>query len=428
MEISKEDYEFLTLKPPKGKTHKELDAGRETERLLRELSKLFTSPQLKRKKKDKKIHFSGRLSNNYSQRCVVKMTYGNTKEAHMKFFCSYMIQENKDEVKEKPKYFDAIFDEVPEVEIEKYKSEMTDMYFKFILSPELKDVPLKVLARQFIKNLQLQTGFSFSWKAVIHNNTDHPHCHILINGKDRKTKKKITRIPPRIIRNAHLSAEQICTNLVGPVTSKELEVRRDKSFTARRWTNHDDDLFKCITRKNYTSETGTEYTGYINPINDGMEKRLKALVDIGLAISFPQSNPPVYYLEKDWDIKLRSIGRYNSFLQARSNLLFSTPGMLQQYTPEDGKIQGLVTKVYLMDDESIWNNAIVVENNKTKKAFYIPLRNPPSENLYQQFVTVDCKKNQSGKLSPQIKVMDSSKIRKKSEKQVSYYEERTKEN
>ncbi len=405
-----EEYEFLKVKSPKGKPSKRLDTAIETEKLLKDLSQLFKSSKFGKKKKGKKVHFSACFSNNYNQRCVVKMTYGNSKKAHKNFLRSYMIQENKDEVVEKPTYFDAEYDEVPDTEIERYEAEMTDLYYKFIISPESLNVPLKNLAREFVKNLQLETGFSFSWKGVIHVNTQHRHTHILINGLDRKTRKLIKRIPPRIIRNARLSAEQICTNLVGPVSSKELEIRKKKTITAMRWTNLDDDIISGAIPAKYQSENGTEYYSSITTSDAIIEQRLKSLVDIGLAISFPGNNPPMYYLEKDWAKKLRSIGRYNSFLQARSNLLFTTSGMLEQYTPEAGKICGVVSKVYLMDDESVWTNAIVVENAGESKAWYIPLKNPPSKDLLRQFVTVQCKRNQSGKLCPQIKILgDGSK-------------------
>ena len=409
MEFSEEDYEYIT-----SSRKKKLNDGLEMEKLFKTLAKI-TAPKsdkkcyFKKGSKGKKVHFSGRLSNNYSQSCIVKMTYGTTKEAHKNFFRSYMVQENKNEVTEKPKYFDAEYDEVPESELKKYESEMTDLYFKFILSPESKNVPLKELARSFIKNLQLQTGYSFSWKAVIHCNTEHPHCHILINGKDSKTRRMIKRISPRIIRNAHLSAEQICTNLVGAVTSEELELRKEKSITASRWTKFDEKILQVSTTTHFTSNNGTVYSGVITPSEVSIEKRLKTLVDIGIAIAVHQNDSIIYYLEKDWDKKLRSIGRYNSFLTARSNLLYSAPGVLEQYSPELGRIHGYVSKIFIMDDETVWNNAIVVENKITKKAYYVPLKNPPSRNLIHQLITVECIRNQNGKLSPKIQVIGKSK-------------------
>lgn len=173
---------------------------------------------------------------------------------------------------------------------------------------------------------------------------------------------------------------------------------------------------------NYKSENGIEYSSSISTVDINLDKRMKSLVDLGLAFCFSRHNPPIYYLEKNWDEKLRAIGRYNSFLQARSNLLFTLPGELEQYTPEVGKIQGFVSKIFLMNDESVWTNAIVLENLKTKKAYYIPLRFPPSKSLLNKMISIECTKNQSGKLSPVIKVIDSPKltIKKSNNKNTSY--------
>lgn len=178
---------------------------------------------------------------------------------------------------------------------------------------------------------------------------------------------------------------------------------------------------------NYKSENGTEYSSSISTVDINLDKRMKALVELGLAFCFTNNNPPIYYLEKKWDEKLRSIGRYNSFLQARSNLLFTLPCELEQYTPEVGKIQGFVSKNFLMNDESVWTNAIVLEIPKTKKAYYIPLRFPPSTSLLNKMISVECTKNQSGKLSPVIKVINSPKltINKSNNKTTSYEVERT---
>ena len=127
MEFSEEDYEYLT-----SSKKKKLNDGLEMEKLFKTLAKI-TAPKsdkksyFKKGSKGKKVHFSGRLSNNYSQSCIVKMTYGTTKEAHKNFFRSYMVQENKNEVTEKPKYFDAVYDEVPESEL-KIISKLNGIY------------------------------------------------------------------------------------------------------------------------------------------------------------------------------------------------------------------------------------------------------------------------------------------------------------
>lgn len=193
-------------------------------------------------------------------------------------------------------------------------------------------------------------------------------------------------------------------------------------MTAQRWTNLDNVILQHSSDVNYVSVNGTEYSSSISTTDTSLEKRLQTLVELGLAINFSKSIPPVYYFENNWDKKLKSIGRYNSFLIARSNLLFSSPGVLEQYTPELGKIEGIVSKIYLMDDEKVWTNALVVENPKTKKAYYVPLRFPPKTNLLHKLITLECRTNATGKLSPVIKVVDGPKltINKSKDKATSY--------
>ena len=52
-----------------------------------------------------------------------------------------------------------------------------------------------------------------------------------------------------------------------------------------------------------------------------------------------------------------------------------------------------------MNAEDVWTNAVVIENEKTRRAFYVPL----SVQTFRKFkagmeVTLDCAYNQKGKL------------------------------
>ena len=56
-----------------------------------------------------------------------------------------------------------------------------------------------------------------------------------------------------------------------------------------------------------------------------------------------------------------------------------------------------------MNDEDIWTNAVVIENEKEKRAFYVPL----SVQTFRKFksgmeVRLDCAYNQKGKLIVQL--------------------------
>ena len=105
--------------------------------------------------------------------------------------------------------------------------------------------------------------------------------------------------------------------------------------------------------------------------------------------------------------KLRAIGRYNSFLDARNKLSLVNPVKLEQYTSETGPIMGIVTQRYVMDDEGVWKNAIVIENKKEDKAWFVPLFYQPDPSLEGAAVSLNLIKNQKGLLVPKITILNA---------------------
>jgi hypothetical protein len=75
----------------------------------------------------------------------------------------------------------------------------------------------------------------------------------------------------------------------------------------------------------------------------------------------------------------------------------STPG-------RPGKPGGKKTRLYRMNDEENWNHAIFIENDKLKKAWYVPLYFEPEEKLLNAIVVCGLKTNRKGLLVPNIKV------------------------
>ena len=133
-------------------------------------------------------------------------------------------------------------------------------------------------------------------------------------------------------------------------------------------------------------------------------QRLNSLVQMGFAIYYDRNNPPVYYLEKGWKEKLRAIGRYNTYLDARNSLRLTPYYNLELYDASYGEVEGIVSKIYNMDDEGIWNNAVVIENKKINKAWYIPIRKKLKNEDLGKFVSVRAEKNEKGKIKPIIEI------------------------
>ncbi|MDR1597267.1 MAG: hypothetical protein LBR99_06140, partial [Treponema sp.] len=73
-------------------------------------------------------------------------------------------------------------------------------------------------------------------------------------------------------------------------------------------------------------------------------------------------------------------------------------------TREAGEVSGRITRLYRMNDEENWNHAILIENDKLRKAWYVPLYFEPEEKLLNADVVCALKTNQKGLLVPGIKV------------------------
>ncbi|WP_149554520.1 relaxase/mobilization nuclease domain-containing protein [Treponema pectinovorum] len=399
------DYDFFGKKLYPPKKLKITDAGKEFAALFRELDS-FYYPRKKEFNNDRTSFVRGHAE--YKQPCTVKMYYTENKQNHIEFLRNYMPQNNKKEVIDKPKLFNAFYEEVPESELLKYEQEADDLGFKFIISPESQNIDMKALVRQFVKKLEGVTGHKFSWLAVTHTNTAHIHSHLLINGIDKNTKEKF-RFESGIVKSvARGLAIDICTDLAGPRSQEQIEASRLNLPYANRWVpkldQHIIDYYGYTQFKVSHIVGNCEFEASKVTVDELERQRLNHLVDMGLAIFYDRNNPPVYYLEKGWKEKLRAIGRYNTYLDARNKLRFTPFYNLELYEAEHGEVSGFVSRIYNMDDEGIWNNAVVIENRKLNKAWYVPTRIKLKEDDIGKFISVKTEKNQKGKLRPVITI------------------------
>lgn len=397
------DYDFLRKKLYPPKKLKMTDAGKEIAAFFLELclfDKMYRM-YYPTKKEIKHSFIRGHIAQ--KQPCTVKMYYTASKEQHIEFLRKYMPQKNKKDVVDKPKLFNDN-DVIPENEILKYKSEADDLGFKFIISPESQNVDMKLMIRQFVKNLETITGHKFSWMAATHTDTGHIHTHLLINSIDKKTKEKF-RFDRAIVKNvARGLAMDICTNLVGSRSQKAIEASRNQLPYAKRWTKIDEHIesyYGYTEFKVAKIVDNVEYSASKITTDDTEILRLNTLVQMGFALRYSKEWPPLYYLEKGWKQKLRAIGRYNTYLDARGKLKLVAPYNLELYSGEMGEISGIVTNIYNMNDEDVWNNAVVIENRKENKAWYIPTRIKLKDEDIGKFISVKAK-NQKGKIKPLI--------------------------
>lgn len=374
------------------------DDMREARKLYRILSNLMLS------KKDNNItgRKGGRIFSS-QQKCIAKLRWGTNKSNHARFLEEYITQQKKKDVFDKPKLFSNV-DNIDEY-IDEYKKKMIGKHFKFIISPESPDVDCEALVKTLIARMEKITGFNFDWLSAIHTNTEHKHAHLLINGKDKNGKDINCFTGLFLKQTIREMCSQICTELVGQRTREQIENDVKKMPTVSRYCLIDKEI-ELYAVHNTNTENKIVYPDRIVSRDDTMYKRLCFLTDLGFAKKNDTQNNG-FLLEKDWAAKLKTISRYNSFLKARTSLHFTNAADLELYTKDSKEeISGVVTKLFIMNDEDSWDNAVIVENKEKHKAYYIPMYGEPKENILNAEVKCSVQLNKKGNKQPLIKVIN----------------------
>lgn len=320
-----------------------------------------------------------------NQRVTFKMSYSPKIDVHKAYISTYMSQEDKINVTEKPEIFGT--------EKNEYEANMIGKHYKCILSPENQNVDLKILCSEFIKRIEVMTGFKVYWQGAIHNNTEHRHAHICINGKD-KNGREVYFQPEMIQRTMRETLSYIATQMVGERTEQEIIAARENLVNAKRWTALDEKI------RNYPSKIS------VRMIDSEIQNRLSFLTKIGLATKYEK----FYQMKSDWQNVLEATGRYNTFLFEYTE----NNGNLELYS--GGEIKGEVLKVINFDKDESWNDAIIVR--KDGKNFYVPVANLKHDGIQGKTVLINAEKTDRLKKikNDQIKIIE--KTNKKNEHEI----------
>lgn len=87
--------------------------------------------------------------------------------------------------------------------------------FKLILSPDQPGVDLEKLAKDTMKQVEIDLARKLEWVAVVHHNTDHAHVHIALRGVD-KAGEQYAMVPEYISSGIRRIAVNLCTQQLGP--------------------------------------------------------------------------------------------------------------------------------------------------------------------------------------------------------------------
>jgi type IV secretory pathway VirD2 relaxase len=112
--------------------------------------------------------------------------------------------------------------------------------FRFIVSPEdaeqLDD--LRTYTRHLMSRMEADLGTRLDWVAVNHWNTDNPHTHIVLRGKD-DTGKDLIISRDYIAKGMRERASGLATEWLGPRTEQEILLSLRREVDQERWTSLD---------------------------------------------------------------------------------------------------------------------------------------------------------------------------------------------
>jgi hypothetical protein len=330
------------------------------------------------------------------QLCMVKCRYGLDKSAHLRFLEEYLTQKNKKQVVEKPELFSGAA--VDDSFIQNYKEAMAGLHYKFIISPESQEVDVEALVKTLVKRMEAATGYRFNWVAARHSDTAHTHAHLLINGVD-KNGREVNFDKAFKTHTVRELTRDICTTLIGQRSSQDVKNAIENSYSKLRHTALDDALHE----REHPTADHPAYESKVSTADPLLLKRLHFLRDTGLAALLP-GHSNTFMMEKGWKMKLKAIGRYNSFLDARRSLTSVSNVDLELFSKETGVIEGTVTKLYRMNDEDSWNHAVLVENKALNKAWYVRLHFEPDEKLLRSKIKCGFKSDGGGRMIPKLTV------------------------
>lgn len=131
--------------------------------------------------------------------CVVKAKFvrtGTGSGRHISAHLRYIEERERGEKERERDFFDRDRNGIERDEVQRAmlanRGERVAMH-KLILSPGDNNVDVRGYTRESMEALEERLGHKLDWYAVIHENTDHHHAHVVIAGKIPDQEREIER-------------------------------------------------------------------------------------------------------------------------------------------------------------------------------------------------------------------------------------------
>ncbi|MEF2118026.1 relaxase/mobilization nuclease and DUF3363 domain-containing protein [Pseudomonas aeruginosa] len=252
----------------------------------------------------------------------------------------------------------------------KERCEADRHHFRFIAAPEdgaeLDD--LRTYTRHLMGRMEADLGTRLDWVAVDHWNTDNPHTHIVLRGRD-DTGKDLIIAGDYIAHGFRHRAAELATEWLGPRTELEIQQTLQREVEQERWTSLD----RMLKR-----EAGDDGQIHVERLNEPRLQRqrllligrLQRLQRLGLA---DETQPGTWAVQADAEKTLRALGERGDIIRTMQRAMSGQPRELAVFAPgEEGRtLIGRVTAKGLADE--LRDRGYLVIDGIDGKAHYVAL-------------------------------------------------------
>lgn len=181
--------------------------------------------------------------------------------------------------------------------------------FRVIVAPEdgmaLGD--LRPFVRQLMRTVERDLGTGMDWIAVDHWNTDNPHSHIVLRGREA-CGRDLVIAPDYIAHGLRARASELATQWLGARTEREINATLQREVTQERWTRLDQTL-----QQRQRDGTLRLPRGQAPAAQDALLRgRLQTLTELGLAHA---TGADAWQFRTDWENTLRRLGERGDIIR-----------------------------------------------------------------------------------------------------------------
>ncbi|SAL09733.1 hypothetical protein AWB64_00188 [Caballeronia sordidicola] len=250
--------------------------------------------------------------------------------------------------------------------------------FRFIVSPEdaeqLDD--LRTYTRHLMARMETDLGTRLEWVAVDHWNTDNPHTHVVLRGKD-DTGKDLIISRDYIAEGMRRRASELATEWLGPRTELEMQRAMQREVDQQRWTGLDRTLQReagdyGLVRVERFAEPRLQRQRQV------LIGRLQRLQRMGLAT---ERQPGTWAIHAEAEPTLRAMGERGDIIRTMQRAMSGRQRELAVFEPgSDGRtLIGRVASKGLADE--LYDKGYLIVDGADGKAHYVAL--PPRSELEQ---------------------------------------------